>query len=61
MTRLIILLACACALSGCMTAQEAERRDDSVCASARDYAICRQNLMAGRRDSAIIRSSILRD
>lgn len=58
--KLLIILASALALSvsvltltGCMTAVERERSDDTVCANARDYAICRQNLMSGRRDSAI--------
>ena len=55
-TRLMILLACAAALSGCATAQEREARDDSVCVNARDYGICRQNLMSRRRDSAIYSS-----
>lgn len=40
-------------LGGCTTAAERERSDDTVCANARDYAICRQNLMSERRDSAI--------
>lgn len=51
---LFIALACALALSGCLTAQEREARDDSVCATARDYGICRQNLMSRRRDAAIL-------
>jgi hypothetical protein len=40
-------------LSSCMTAADREHADDSLCATARDYGICRQNLMSGRRDSAI--------
>jgi hypothetical protein len=61
MLKLLILCATALALSGCMSASEraiqAEHADDAVCANARDYNICRQNLMSRRRDTAIIVAS----
>lgn len=53
LNRWIVVLSIALTLSGCMTAAERESADDSVCATARDYGICRQNLMSQRRDSAI--------
>jgi hypothetical protein len=54
MKRLILLIPLA--LCGCMTAQEREAADDNVCRTARDYRICRENLMSGRRDAAIAAS-----
>jgi hypothetical protein len=51
--RTLTILLLAVTLSGCMTAQEREAADDNVCRTARDYAICRQNLMSGRRDAAV--------
>lgn len=49
----LALIGLALSLAGCMTAQEREAADDRVCVTARDYAICRQNLMSQRRDQAI--------
>jgi hypothetical protein len=50
----LLLLCAALALTGCMTASEREHADDSVCANARDYSICRQGIMSSRRDAAIM-------
>lgn len=50
----ILILLGALALSGCMTTADRERSDDTLCATARDYAICRQTLMSSRRDAAIL-------
>lgn len=54
--RLALLIIGPLVLSGCSTAAEREARDDRVCVNARDYAICRQNLMSSRRDDAVIGS-----
>lgn len=54
MKRLLMLVLAMLTLSGCMSAAERERSDDTLCATARDYAICRQTLMSSRRDAAIL-------
>lgn len=51
--RYLLILSQALLLSGCMTLAEREHSDDALCATARDYSICRQNLMSQRRDAAI--------
>lgn len=56
MLKYLVLLTCALALSGCVTAAEREAADDKLCATARDYAICRQSLMSQRRDAAVAAS-----
>jgi hypothetical protein len=64
-SKIVLILLVPLALAGCMTAQEraasveaaarqAEAADDNVCKTARDYAICRQNLMSQRRNGAIV-------
>lgn len=50
----LLLITTLLTLAGCMTLAERERSDDLVCASARDYNICRQNIMSQRRDAAIL-------
>lgn len=49
----LMLISCCASLAGCMTAEQREAADDNVCRTARDYRICRENLMAERRDHAI--------
>lgn len=49
----LVILGTALVLSGCVTAQERENADDALCATARDYSICRQSLMSQRRDAAV--------
>jgi uncharacterized protein YceK len=51
---ILLIVTATLALSGCMTAAEREAADDSACATARDYNICRQNIMSHRRDLAIM-------
>jgi hypothetical protein len=52
--RILLMITATLALAGCMTATEREAADDSACAAARDYNICRQNIMSHRRDLAIM-------